>query len=200
MGMGTEFRSTKQWAWSIMALKTHYLGDAFQARLRSKADKTLESTFYDGTRRNFTYEKYLETLQQAFVDLSSTGELVSKEHKLRIFLNRITNGRLSATKNQVRASAHLWTTFEAASNYILEVLDSEISYSANNRKAKISALKTTKGDKKNPPKNSCYKNNPQKSKDNKEVTGDYYSYSEWQKLTTEQQQRVRDMRPERDKR
>ena len=81
----------------------------------------LESTFYDGTRRNFTYEKYLETLQWAFVDLSSTGELVSEEHKLHIFLNGITDGRLSAAKNQVRASAHIWTTFEAASNYISEV-------------------------------------------------------------------------------
>ena len=65
----------------------------------------LESIFYDGARRNFTYEKYLETLQWAFVDLSSTGEQVSEECKLHIFLNGITDGRLSAAKSQVRASA-----------------------------------------------------------------------------------------------
>ena len=46
---------------AYISLNTHYLGDAFQARLRAKADQMLESIYYDGTKRNFTYEKYTDT-------------------------------------------------------------------------------------------------------------------------------------------
>ena len=63
-------------------LKTHYLGTTFQARLQSKADQMLETTYYDRTKRHFTFEKYSEMLQCAFVDLESTGEQVSKERKV----------------------------------------------------------------------------------------------------------------------
>ena len=64
---------------AYLALCTHYLGNAFQARLHAKADQILEGTYYNGTKCNFIYEKYIETLQCAFTDLSSTGEIVSEE-------------------------------------------------------------------------------------------------------------------------
>lgn len=43
---------------AYFALKTHYLGDAFQARLRAKADQILDTTYYDGKKQNFNYKRY----------------------------------------------------------------------------------------------------------------------------------------------
>ena len=53
-------------------LKQHYLSDTFQARLCSCADQIIETAYYDGTKQNFSFEKYIETLQKSFVDLEST--------------------------------------------------------------------------------------------------------------------------------
>jgi hypothetical protein len=58
---------------AYQAIKRHYLGDQLIARLRSTADNVLESAFYDGQSRSFTFEKYCESLQLAFTDIEGTG-------------------------------------------------------------------------------------------------------------------------------
>ena len=103
---------------TYLALKAHYMGSTFQARLRSKVDQMLETTYYDGTKRHFSFEKYAETLQRAFVDLQSTQEEVSEERKVCVLLNGILDPRLEAAKNQVIASNHLQSTFEVATNFL----------------------------------------------------------------------------------
>ena len=60
LGVGPNICKATKWSWSIPW--SHYLGDAFQGRLHTKADQTLESTYYDGTKHNFSFEKYIETL------------------------------------------------------------------------------------------------------------------------------------------
>ena len=116
------------------------MGSTFQARLRSKVDQILETTYYDGTKRHFSFEKYAETLQRAFVDFQSTQE-VSEERKFCVLLNGISNPRLEATKNKVVASDHLQSTFEVATNFLNWALDSKISYSAVNCKLLTAAKK-----------------------------------------------------------
>lgn len=39
------------------AMKQHYLGESFTARLRANADRLMDSTFYDGRSRGFTFER-----------------------------------------------------------------------------------------------------------------------------------------------
>ena len=121
------------------------MGSTFQARLRSKADQMLETTYYDGTKRHFSFEKYAKTLQRAFIDLQSTQEEVSEERKVRVLLNGILDPRLEAAKNQVIASNHLQSTFEVATNFLNQALDSKISYSAVNHKSRISTVTTGRG-------------------------------------------------------
>ena len=129
---------------AYLALRSHYLGDAFQGRLHAKADQTLESTYYDRTKCNFSFEKYTETLQHAFTDLASTGELVSKEHKVRVLMNGISDQWLEAAKNQVLATARLKAMYEAASNFMAEALDNKASYAGSvAHKARISSTTTT---------------------------------------------------------
>ena len=190
------FSRTRNGRAAYLALKGHYLGDAFQARLRAKADQLLESTYYDGSKRNFSYEHFIETLQRAFTDLESTGEIVSEERKVRLLMTGVNDSRLESAKNQILATPTLRATFENASNFLAEVLDSEVSYSAGScKQARISSINATpsKGRGKN---NKNKKNND----DKKEVTDRYYKPNEWAKLTGEERQRVRDAREKRDKR
>ena len=173
---------------AYLALKGHYLGDAYQTRLRAKADQTLETSYYDGTRRNFTYERYTEQLHRAFTDLESTGELVSTERKIRVLLTGIHDPRLESAKNQILATPNLRTSFELASNYMAEVLDNKVSYSATTRKARISAVHVNnKGNKNNG--NGNGKNGNKSFNPNR-----YFPYKEWIKLSKEQQQLVRETR------
>jgi hypothetical protein len=43
---------------AYLAMKTHYLGDQFVAILRATADNILETAFFDGKYRSFTFERY----------------------------------------------------------------------------------------------------------------------------------------------
>ena len=130
---------------TYLALKAHYMGSTIQARLRSKVDQMLETMFYDGTKRQFIFEKFAETLQMAFIDLQSTQEEVSEERKVHALLNRISDPRLEVAKNQVIASDHLQSKFEVANNFLKRALDSKVSYSAVNCKSRISTVTAGRG-------------------------------------------------------
>ena len=195
-GWVMSFARTRNGRAAYLALKSHYLGDAFQSRLRAKADQILESTYYDGSKRNYTYERYIETLQRAFTDLESTGETVSEERKVRILMTGTSDSRLESAKNQILATPFLRSTFENASNFLAEVLDSKVSYSAASRKqARISGVSTS-----TPNKGGGKNNKKNENKKEKEITDRYYKPNEWAKLSGEERQRVRDAREKRDKR
>lgn len=108
---------------AYLALKTHYLGDSYQRRIRAAADNTLEKAYFDGTVRTFTFEHYTGALNNAFADIEISGEQVSEIRKVRILLNGIRDARLNAARNQVLATPKLEETFEAAANYIAQFAD-----------------------------------------------------------------------------
>ena len=99
-GWGQSFARQRNGRGTYLALKQHYLGNTFQARLHSCADQIIETAYYDGTKRNFSFEKYIETLQKSFVDLRSTGEHISEERQVRILLmgSRTTASKLPKTR------------------------------------------------------------------------------------------------------
>lgn len=96
---------------AYIALKTHYLGNAYQLRIRALADSRIEMAFYDGQNRNFTFENYYALLNNAFGDIESTGEAVSETRKIRCFLNGLADVRLGTAKSQVLATPDLHATF-----------------------------------------------------------------------------------------
>ena len=189
-GWVQSFSKSRNGRQAYLALKTHYFGDAYQTRLRAKADQALETNYYDGTKRNFTYERYIETLQRAFADLESTGEFVSHERKVRVLMTGVHDPRLESAKNTILATPDLRATFETAANYMAEVLDNKVSYSATTRKARISAVQTNKNG-----QNGNGSNKKGKNGDNKTFNPNkYYPFRQWMKLTKEQQQMVREVR------
>ena len=92
---------------AYLALKGHYLGEAVISRMRASAEKTMETAFYDGRSRNFTYEKYCEILIQAFNDVEETGEDVTEERKMRTFLKGLNDPHCEAAKHTIRVTPNL---------------------------------------------------------------------------------------------
>lgn len=213
---------------AYFAMKQHYLGESFTARLRANADRLMDSTFYDGRSRGFTFERYCETLQQAFTDIESTGETISENRKVRILMLGIRDDRLATAKSQVTATAELKATFDGAVNFISQFLDE--------RRALTNQV--------NPPRNvSMASVNPGRSNGNgrgrgggggrrtfgrggfgrnngrggyggrngngrggagaagryTNVSDKYYTQQEWALLSQEQQERVRELRANRDR-
>ena len=116
---------------AYIALKTHYLGDSFTTKVRNAADKSVDTAFYDGRSRSFTFERYCETLKAAFTDIEATGEAVSETRKIRALLNGIKDIRLATAISQVHATKELKETFETACNFISQFADERDSYARN---------------------------------------------------------------------
>ena len=92
---------------TYLALKGHYLGEAYISRMHTSADKTLETAFYDGRSRNFTYEKYCEILIQAFNDVKEAGEDVAEKRKMQMFLKGLNDPCYEAAKHTIRLTPNL---------------------------------------------------------------------------------------------
>jgi hypothetical protein len=100
------------------------------------ADAKLDTAYYDGKARNFTFEMYCAALNTAFTDLEATGELVSDERKMRVLLKGLIDLKLEAAKAQVMGNDRLKNDFDAAVNWIAEWNDNMRSVragQANNR-------------------------------------------------------------------
>jgi hypothetical protein len=206
------FLKTRNGRAAYLAIKSHYMGESFTARLRAKDDMILEKTFYDGKSRSFTFERYCEVLQGAFTDIYSTGEEVFEPRKIRILLNGIQDPRLSQAKSQVLATADLKEKFENAVNFLAQFLDEKKSYSAKGSPRNISSVS---GDKRynNTGRGNFRgtgRGNNQAGRgsntgrggrggrgnfsNKSEVTDKYYSPQDWAKLTPEEQTKVRELR------
>ena len=85
-------------------------------------------------------------------------------------------------------------------NFLSQVLDSEVSYSVVTRKARISSLNTnTNPPQDHPNRGRLNKSNRPNKQENKrrKLTDGYYAPSAWEKLTPTEKQKVHDLRIER---
>jgi hypothetical protein len=201
---------------AYLAIKSHYLGEAFQSRIRAAADKVLDGTFFDGKARTFTFERYCERLNNAFTDLEQSGETVDTEQKIRIFLRGIIDPTLEAAKNQVLATTALRETFESAVNYVAQFADRKASLDTNRsrnlssiqmqrgRNADVAGRGRGRGGRFGPGRgrsNGRLANRVARAQNRSTntITDRYYSPEEWNRLSPEDQQRVRDLRTQRDR-
>lgn len=202
---------------AYFAMKQHYLGESFTARLRANADRLLDTTFYDGRSRAFTFERFFETLQMAFTDIESTCEEISEQRKVRILMLGIRDERLATVKSQVTATPELKATFDAAVNFISQFLDQRqsIANQGMNPPRNVSVLNANPGGRgrggrngggrgrggRNNGRGGYGRNNGRGNGRNGRgsISDKYYTPQEWAQLTPEHQQRVRDLRQNRDR-
>ena len=99
-------------------MKAHFEGEGFRNRNVEDAYTALEHLSYEGEKRGFTFEKFVEKHMDCYLELARFNEPVLETKKVRDFLNRIKAPELAAAKQQVKATATLMTNFEAAVNFI----------------------------------------------------------------------------------
>ncbi len=102
----------------MLALVSHFEGDSYCNHNVEDAYAALESTHYEGECKGFTFEKFVEKHNEAFLELSCYGEPVLEIKKVRNFLSRINAPELAAAKQQVCVTPALLANFQEAANFI----------------------------------------------------------------------------------
>lgn len=193
---------------AYFAMKGHYLGESFQARTKAQADRVMETVFYDGKARNFTFEKYCEKLNAAFEDLAQAGEELTTSRKVRKLLTGITDPVLAHAKTQVLATPHLKNDYTQAMNFIAEFADT--SESMRTRTRNISSMSRDGGGRgqqgrggRGRGRSGRFGRGRGRGRGGRgrgathfdpSNPGKYYDYNAWLTFTPEQQQQVRDAR------
>ena len=215
---------TKDGRAAYLSMKTHYLGESYQDRLRSNAEAVIERSFYDGTSRNFTLEKLFERLNGAFVDLSAAGEPVGDTRKIRILLRSIENAdHLRAARANLVGNPLLRPTFASAVNYLSQfAAETSNLRSATGRQPRQAASMRT-GIRGNNARGAGRgrggrdsrisgrsgrggregrggRHGRGRGRDNQRITDRYYTEEEWGQLLADQRQEVRRLREDRDRR
>lgn len=181
----SRYERTRNGREAYIALKTHYLGESYQARIRAAADSVLQKTYYDGTR-SFSFESYITTLQKSFTDLEATGEAVAEERKVRVLLRGITASTMQSAVQTVNATRHLKSNYEDAVNYLAEANDTSKAMASAKRNVSSISNSTSK-------KNGSTSNGNKGNKKKKLNTG-YMKHNEWWKLTDAQRNEIRNKR------
>jgi hypothetical protein len=182
---------------AYLAIKAHYLGESYSARIRAQADNIIETSYYDGKSRSFTFERYCEVLKSAFTDIETTGEEVSETRKVRVLLHGIQDTRLSHAKSQVLATPALKATFETALNFIAQFQEEKRSYDTASRgpTRNVSSInRSGPNSTSNRTRDTKYHN---KKNPNLKVTDKYYKYEDWINLTEDPKAKVRELKAKR---
>jgi len=103
-------------AW--LSLVAHFEGESYRNRNLEDAYVTLEALHYEGERRGFTFEKFVEKHNEAYLELERYGEPILESKKVRDFLRRIHSPELTAAVQQVKASPAMSASFPQAVNFI----------------------------------------------------------------------------------
>ena len=122
-GWVSRFSRHEQGREAYNAVKTHYFGESFITRTVTKADATIETLFYDGKSRNYSFEKFCEQLNKAYADLDENGEPLTEAKKVRRLLSAVRDPRLEAAKNTIMVTTHLRSNLTGAMSHFADTLD-----------------------------------------------------------------------------
>jgi hypothetical protein len=113
-----DFDRAKNGRGAWLAMFNHFEGDSYHNRAKLEAYATLDTIHYDGGKKGFTFEKFVEKHNECYLELARHNEPVYEEKKVRDFLQRINAPELQAAKQQVRANESMMTNFQLAANFI----------------------------------------------------------------------------------
>jgi len=68
------FHRTRDGRSAIFALRSQYMGGEFVNKIKIEADTQLETIFWSGKARNFTWDQFTSRITSAFEDLAQFGE------------------------------------------------------------------------------------------------------------------------------
>jgi hypothetical protein len=108
-------------AWK--ALVAYYKGDAMRTRSKQDCYQMITHANYQGPHRNYDFNTYVSTHQQAHQELPRLGEPVPENKKVRDFLSGISDPLCTSIKLTVLSSNTLMNNFLQAANYVAGAID-----------------------------------------------------------------------------
>lgn len=115
------FEHRKDGIGAYWAFVRYYMGPSHQAAIISKADKIIETSFYDG-KKTYTFDKFCTRLAGAFLDQGPENQM-SEEKKVTKLLKGIQAPALTHAKTQVMVTPNLKGNFQEAVNFIQEFVN-----------------------------------------------------------------------------
>jgi hypothetical protein len=139
------FANTQDGRNAFLSMKRYYLGESYTRRIKLSAENTLSTAFYNGQVRTFKFGDYVDKLKGAFTDIESSGEIVDPQRKIRILMQGLSDSRLRTGKATVLANPHLYNDFETVVNFFTTVLNEEesMAVATKSHQRNVSAIRTS---------------------------------------------------------
>ena len=112
------FSRTRNGRGAMHALTLQFFGVAHVDRITLTAERSLETLFWNGKARNFSFDGFISKMQEAFTDLEEYGEGRSEMAKVRTLLKAIRDPKLQEAKAVVSGLAEYRNNFESAHNFL----------------------------------------------------------------------------------
>ena len=177
------------------ALQNQYLGPDVRRLLMQRAEQFLGKAKFDGKARNFTYDKFLNKMRRAFMDLEPQDSM-SETRKVEKLLNAWQVPGMEHCATTIRATPLYATNFEHAATFLGEALTHRRMLNSDSNKRSIGSLQHHKGGKgshKGGKGQSPHKK-WKRSKFDKSKAAEYLPASEWHALTEEEKTLARQAR------
>lgn len=185
------FNRSKNGREAVLALKSQSEGLAGKNTRRNAAKAIFEMSNYQGQRKNFTIDNYIEKFQFAINEMEDIGEPVAEAAIVTDFLRGVKDPRLEAARTFVMGSGTHSNSWQQTQQYFKTVvvalgqhIKPERGVSAVEKTSEV--MSTTQGGNRKDKKKGS--NKP------KEITARTYSSKEWNALSDNDKKKVADLR------
>ena len=137
-----QFKRTHDGRQAMLTLKLQSEGNSVTNHRRDIAKALLRTTTYSGTRRNFSFNDYINKFQQAKNELTELGEAPSEASMVTDFMAGILDKELASAKIAVIADAKYRENWMEAQQFFLTIVQSQSVQAKTTRE--VSAVTTTR--------------------------------------------------------
>jgi hypothetical protein len=130
---------------AYLSLYNHYITRAARNKVVAEAEHVLDHLKYTSESRGVSFETYVSKHQQAYLDLTREGQVISEEERIKKLVRNIDSEVLAFNLRTIRNDqmrAHReYDTFDKAAQFLsLELLDERHASSA--RRGNVSGVQT----------------------------------------------------------
>jgi hypothetical protein len=184
------FDRTKNGRGAVLALRRQCEGTSAVQSRKAAAYAKIATARYNGQKRTFTFDNYVEVHQGAHNTLLDLNEPGSETKKVTDFLAGITDPRLSNAKDLILGDAQKLQDFESCQQYLKTLIYNKVTQEKHERQ--VSGIRQDNS--------TSYKgrrieeDGKHTSSGSSNVTARTYTQEEWSKLTSEEREKVKQLR------
>ena len=127
---------------AYMALKTHYLGPTFTSKTISDATTEIQTIYFSGRSKNFTFDAFCGKLNKAFSDLEEAGEPLSERMKVQALNRAIQDPVLTPAKLTLISNVESQQNYDWTLSFYKQALNSLSNTTKSDASRSVSAVNT----------------------------------------------------------